>query len=401
MNKDSIRATRRIQLVIITIACLSPGPIVIQAQDSPPVSGLGQRPIVNRITGRVTDKETNEPLLGVHVFYAGTTIGDISDEEGRFDLLPPPVQQMDLVFSMIGYEMNKVGIDLRGYVYEPLEVAIKPSTFALSGVSVIGDLDHEWRSNLRRFEDIIFGDTEFGDHCTMVNPEVLDLSYQSIQDDLTAIAREPLVILNPDLGYQIEIHQYELHGRERLFTWKGQPVFRELEAENERQRESWKKNRMKAFHGSMRHFLIALNRNALKEEGFGAYHVSAIGFKSLANPIAELRGDDYDREEYHPILTGNPDDETRLLELFGTLLVIYNKEPEPFNYVRYSTELRDTAARAVLQQSSWIQIPFGSITVDPRGNIIQDSVTYPVKYYGYWGWERVGEWLPADFEPTD
>ncbi len=351
-----------------------------------------------RVRGIVVDAETGDPIMGVHIFYAGTTIGDASDADGSFSLPLPPTQQISLVASMIGFKLIEEDLDLRIYRGAPYLFKLKSITFDLEGIAVLGDSDHAWRTNLRRFKDIIFGDTEFGDKCEIENPENLDFTFQLIQDNLFATSSGPVIVNNDALGYTIELHGFELTGREQNFTWKGQPVFVEMEG-TDKQRRVWSKNRQRAYNGSQKHFITSLYAGTLKKEGFGAYHVAEVGFSSTANPIAELRGDDYDREKFTPVMSGNVTDPTRQMEFIGTLLVIYNKEDEPDDYIEYANRLRSTNARAILNQSSWMELPFTSVTTDKNGNVLNDSVSDPVKVFGYWAWERVGEWLPSDYSP--
>jgi CarboxypepD_reg-like domain len=375
---------------------LSTAILVLMAGSVEQIAAQSATPDTSRVRGIVIDSDTGDPLMGVHVFYAGTTIGDASDFDGSFSLPVPPQQQISLVASMIGFELIEEDLDMRIYSGKRFRFELESITFDLEGVSVMGDSDHEWRSNLRRFKSILFGDTDFGRDSEIQNPLVLDLSFQMIQDKLTATSSEPLIIQNRALGYTVTLHGFELSGRELNFTWNGQPVFAELDGTPDEEKK-WEKNREIAFRGSLRHFISALHAGRLKEEGFGAYHVASIGFSSTASPIAELRGDDYDREKFFPILAGTSDDPTRPLEFFGTLLVIYNKEAVPDNYIQYARRTRGTNASAILQQSSWLELPFSSVTTDAQGNVLNDSVADPVRVYGYWAWERVGEWLPSDY----
>lgn len=59
----------------------------------------------NTITGKVTDGQ-GEPLLGVNVVIQGTTLGTITDMDGRFTLEANPGDI--IVFSYIGYVSQTV-----------------------------------------------------------------------------------------------------------------------------------------------------------------------------------------------------------------------------------------------------------------------------------------------------
>jgi TonB-dependent starch-binding outer membrane protein SusC len=73
---------------------------------SPPKQ-LPRPPSVN-LTGTVTD-EKNEPLVGVSVALKGTTVGTITDIDGKFQLEIPEAKGI-LVFSFIGYKSQEVNI---------------------------------------------------------------------------------------------------------------------------------------------------------------------------------------------------------------------------------------------------------------------------------------------------
>jgi len=57
----------------------------------------------NKITGKITDTKTNQPLIGVIIVYEGTTDGTVSDVNGNFSLNYSATNNK-LVVSYIGYE---------------------------------------------------------------------------------------------------------------------------------------------------------------------------------------------------------------------------------------------------------------------------------------------------------
>jgi TonB-linked SusC/RagA family outer membrane protein len=93
-----------------------------------PVNSLQQK-----VTGRITDASTNEPLVGVNVIVEGTTVGSTTDNEGKFSVDVPGSNSV-LVITYIGYITEKV--KLAGQ--STIDVKLVPDVTKLDEVLVIG-----------------------------------------------------------------------------------------------------------------------------------------------------------------------------------------------------------------------------------------------------------------------
>lgn len=62
------------------------------------------------ITGKVADKNSQEPVIGASVLVEGTTKGAITDVDGRFTLSNVP-SKGNLVVSYIGYATQTLSIN--------------------------------------------------------------------------------------------------------------------------------------------------------------------------------------------------------------------------------------------------------------------------------------------------
>ena len=68
---------------------------------------------VGKVSGRITDVETNEALCGVDVFISAFEIGGATDEDGYFFILNVPPGKYDVESSMIGYRSEiKKGVEV-------------------------------------------------------------------------------------------------------------------------------------------------------------------------------------------------------------------------------------------------------------------------------------------------
>jgi TonB-linked SusC/RagA family outer membrane protein len=86
-----------------------------------------------KVTGKVLDAATNEPLIGVNVAVEGTTVGAITDVGGSYSIVLPG-STGTLVFTYIGYTTVKV--PLQGQT--TIDVKMTSETTALNEVVVVG-----------------------------------------------------------------------------------------------------------------------------------------------------------------------------------------------------------------------------------------------------------------------
>lgn len=90
--------------------------------------------ITKKISGKVVDEETNEPLFGVNVrVVAEELIGTTTDPDGLFELEVPDDSQ-HIIFSYIGYKEQKVAIADRLV----LNVSLNPIINKLEDLVVVG-----------------------------------------------------------------------------------------------------------------------------------------------------------------------------------------------------------------------------------------------------------------------
>lgn len=86
-----------------------------------------------KVTGQVTDSETGEALVGVNIVVKGTTLGVVTDIEGKFSIdVPEP--NATLVFSSIGYSTLEVPVNNQ----QVLNVRLESETKQLEEIVVVG-----------------------------------------------------------------------------------------------------------------------------------------------------------------------------------------------------------------------------------------------------------------------
>lgn len=85
-----------------------------------------------KITGTVTD-ETKETVIGANITVKGTTIGTISDVNGKYSI-EVPNQKAILVFSFIGYTTREIPVGKN----KVIDVVMKEDGVMLNEVVAIG-----------------------------------------------------------------------------------------------------------------------------------------------------------------------------------------------------------------------------------------------------------------------
>ncbi len=86
-----------------------------------------------KITGTITDATNGEPIIGANVVIEGTTIGTVTDANGKFTL---NIQKSDavLVISILGYNIEKVTLVGQAVI----EIKLVPDITKLDEVVVVG-----------------------------------------------------------------------------------------------------------------------------------------------------------------------------------------------------------------------------------------------------------------------
>ncbi len=220
------------------------------------------------ITGKVIEKGTNEPLIGVNVYLAGTSIGASTDPEGNFKFETELKGRFDLIASFLGFksERKEVIIEERGF---NLNFNLEPNLLQMEEVQVSAKMDMEWQKQLADFKRFFLGWDSFANETIIENPEMIDFK-KTGSNEITVTFQEPITVTNNALGYKIELEQQKIifNPFNHSGFWNVYPRFEEMETDNRRLQRKWVNNRKKAFRGSSRHFFMSLLKDDLKRDKF-------------------------------------------------------------------------------------------------------------------------------------
>jgi hypothetical protein len=381
-----------------------------------------------KITGRAVDAISDLPIELVNIFITNTTFGTTTDKNGNFSLAIPN-GQYEVVVSMVGYEPLVHPITLSAtdtkqnlvFVFQ-----LTPAQTELNAVSVKTKRDPEWYTNLEMFKEGFIGKSTIASKCKLVNPETLIIVYDEKSNTLKVNAKDLLVIENPELGFRISylLIEYNYDYSSKYLTYLGYPLFELMKGKKNRERK-WQKNRLKAYNGSAMHFVRTLRNEKLEEEGFNLRRL--IRMPNPERPTEEqlqearkqlaILGTDVPITNDHPIgkLLSKASlpkiietlDTTRVpyaqyikkdgnavqLAFDGFFQVVYTGEKEELAYVAAESMFRK---RQPTFQTSVISMKQDQVTLEQSGSL---SDPLALTFEGYWGWEKVGDMLPLDYQP--
>lgn len=361
------------------------------------------------ITGMVTDTQTGKPLEFASVFIAGTTFGTNTRMDGSFSLSYTPGGSSQLIVAHLGYQTYSITAT-EIPTDKPLNVTLQVKPQQLSAVSVVG-FDANRKANLADFVKGFLGDSEFGKKCTIVNTHVLHLERRRIpgkflEYELIAFADSDLIIENKLLGYTIRYTLESFYQTDYSTIFKGYPLFLDNLTLSKNQDKTLA-YRERAYQGSQMHFFRSLFTKTLQKEGFEIYKVAKEAKSNLVykNTYGLMADTIFVPEPgTYMVQTEKP------LDLYDHLYIVDKSAAlqydQPFE-VRFTLNGEDRAygknvdyykgmVRSLGQQCTLAILEGNTVVFFPNG-ACKDAGT--VVTIGYWGFKKVGEILPWDYQP--
>ncbi|WP_332369024.1 carboxypeptidase-like regulatory domain-containing protein [Spirosoma telluris] len=339
------------------------------------------------LTGSVTDAMSGKPMPFANVYLNGSTRGTVTDEKGFYTLAGLPLGTVEIAASFVGYQPTTQTIRFDNTTLQKANFSLKPSEQTLDAVTVRGN-PKQWERHLRQFKKQFFGEP-FGGQCLLVNSEILN--FKADKEHLYATASEPLIIDNQALGYRIiyALHHFDAAASGDVYS-AGTARFEELKPENERQANQFKRNRLMAYKGSIRHLMTSLINNTFEQAGFMVYQEDVTKMISLESRTITLTAAINDHKRLIPLKTstaiqpGRLATERRLVSPMK-LIVFYTNATSsfsPYPDARYAyTEMRLPRGQLQMTVDGVITMPEGMEAKGSMGN------------------DRLSTLLPADWKP--
>ena len=337
------------------------------------------------LRGTVVDSKTFKPLTFASVYINNTTIGSSTDLQGDYLLSNIPIGDYELIVSYIGYQPYHIRVTVLRDQIQNLSVKLTPAITNLLDVKINSSKDEKWKSQLKRFQNLFFGNSQWTKLCTIYNPWVLEFS-EGKNDQLIAIASAPLEIENPGLGYRITYQLKEFSAGPTAYRISGYVKFKEIATRDTVLSALWSTRRTQIYYGSSRHLFKAMINNRSVEEGFLLLEDKS-GLPEIirkSNYLANLNQSVFTYSDSGKV-TPLPRPTKYKIQLPSRLEVHYLKRSVP-----------PTVYRNVTSPISWVEVKGGAIEASSEGIVNNPGALI---LSGAMGEARVAQVLPNDYLP--
>lgn len=347
------------------------------------------------ISGTVTDATTGETLPYANVFFAETTYGVNTDENGKFTLKVPQPGTYDFIVRFIGYKTYGVSLRLDEEHLIKLDVSLSPEEVNLGSFTLTAKKDADWQRHLEEFKNVFLGYSKNASQCKILNEQALDFYYDRKENALYAFSKEAIQVENKALGYSIDyyLEEFKIDYSKSLNIYYGYTVFTEMETNSKRRQRIWEENRKRAYEGSIQHFFSTIFEGKQDDAG---YIVQVA--KDVTNFGRVLDPKNVNLKEW---LSEGETELSRTLPFDNYLYITYTKERETPEYVQNfkpGGRMNSVSASKLGQQISWISLAEGKKAIEfERTGYVYD----PLSFYsaGYWGFEKVADMVPINYKP--
>ena len=338
--------------------------------------------IKNEVSGVVFDSITGEPIPYVEIFVSGTTIGCISNSQGKYKIKLPFVPCV-MVADHVSYGPF-IAVIKENFNF--LNIKLLPSVKSIEEVSVLGK--DKRKQNLRFFYTHFIGNEK--SKIRILNDSIL--FFNKTENEFNAYSNEPLIIINKKLGYQIKLilKQFLVHKVEQpngkqialdssLGTAEIKTIgfyhYENLPDVFPDKYDKYEENRRSYYFGSIRHFQKAIYNGNLADEGFRIIHYP------LSDTIQDVFVFDNDK------ISNNANEKSFYIK-GDSIKVVYN-----YMFGRYPVRVDD---ENIPYQEESIIYPSGEIS-KIRSNGTSDNINFMVK--GAMAPRSFAHSLPDDYVP--
>jgi len=343
------------------------------------------------IKGKIVDDEDNS-LSGATIYFDGSTVGTLSRGDGTFAIEYKEQSNLTLVIRFLGFKTY--------YLPSPdpksnYEITLTPKENQLDEV-VLDASPFTREEMLRAFKRDFLGRTKAGRRASILNEDDIRFYYDIEEKSLYASARQPIEVINKELGYKVEFdlvdfisdfYRVSLDKDDQKTNYFGGTSFFENIAEEEDRRI--KKKRLEAYKGSSMHFFKSLCSGQLEEDKFQLFHKS---FQVPASSVFEIKKVKR-KVRSSQVLKAETYEDSYEITILGN-------DFENLNIDSTSLKKKFQKKVSLLLKNNRSDITFKTkvFYVDDYGNHTQIST---ILFSGDMSKGRLGNMLPTNYQPHD
>jgi hypothetical protein len=378
----------------------------------------------NKLSGKVLDSLTHEPIAFANVFLANASFGAVTSLNGEFSFQNFPSGKYDVTISFVGYTTVQRSIDFSNE-QKTLTIYLSQQVVQLKEIYVRADTSG-WKRNFEQFKLYFVGDTKNSLRTEIINPRAVYLYFDPDDRLLLGFGKKSIEIENRALGYKLyyELKDFQLDYRQGKLAYFGIPRFEPLGTNRKSEAKRWEGERQRAYNGSFTHFIQCLRQNNLAENGFEVHALFRVQNRNRPDDAYLSKRINYWREKLK-VGQGN----TIVLSSKHDSLAYYlNLRSMPKVIDSVGRKITDTKElfnkdNDVIKYTGLLKVSFGEPEEEKyaqgrKPQRIQQSVVhllgkelrvYDNGYYedvkdvfleGYLGWsEKIAELLPLDYQP--
>ncbi len=354
----------------------------------------------NIVKGIVED-ENSKPIAQAIVYVDGSTIKSNTNNQGEFTL-DLPNGQYNLIVRADLFENFILGINSLDNKYYTIKLEPEVINLQETTVQVISKAD--WLYYYNTFLKLFLGSDKASQQTKIINSKDLRFRYDKQSKVLTATSKNPLIISNDYLGYDIEydLIDFNVNYQTNYALTLGTALFTEKKTKSSPSKK-WIKNREKAYLGSINHFIKSIYDNQLEENG---YEVKRLirkenpEYEKFKNEIAlskKIDGKVPPKIISYLINQKVPYDSLKIingknqfLNFKGFYAIEYKKEKQDTEYLKQNNLLFAGNQFSIisLNDEKLLKIEENGSYYHPINLIVE----------GYFSWEKIANLLPVNYK---
>jgi hypothetical protein len=378
----------------------------------------------SQVNGIVINGEDNAKLASASIFINNSSKGTISNADGKFTLGGITEKNFELIISYTGFVSVSLKITPEN-IGQFQTIKMVPRKETMEGISIMIPEKDGWKTWGKFFTESFIGQSNFAEECVIENPKALRFFNDKKHNRLTAYSNTNLIIKNKALGYLIkyQLEEFDYDFKNKIVSYVGYTNFHELETHSASKRTRWLKARKEAYYGSIMQFMRAVFADSVIEQGFDVREkIRIYNTDTLFNkiylpgnmPTVRIGNDSYNSRageipsfkkipdyvdlinlknlSFKDAVTFDSSSKQKEFYFDNYIQVIYKNANAKMDYIianglpKY-LKMKQTSAAKLLSENPLIIEKDGSYFNSM--NMISS---------GYWGWYKMAEMLPSDYE---